>query len=308
MKCTTYDYENTYSTVYYNGAVLLPTKVPRGRLDLPAIVAQHENASELRSSCRKASPLPAASALKGNDAEIPNLQQRKSEQGLTQWGWSASVEEATEATCASGEVTLRDFQPAGVAETCCPRSKVACAGCASFTGGSSCQRCAEGFIMREGKCTACTNSGGWLLGENIGGLGMLRPGFRIGISLLWMFAFFVPEKEDRSAALMHSLTMNEYEFPHRNCFIVAAGVDDISWTSSIIAHILGSARAGRSSATSVFSKLFATIKRSQRLSVDGKSCMQLAASDCSDEKVRGQSSNEACCQCGGGIVTQLAGR
>ncbi|CAE7521119.1 unnamed protein product, partial [Symbiodinium microadriaticum] len=39
------------------------------------------------------------------------------------------------------------------------------------------------------------------------------------------------------------------------------------------------------------------------LSVDGKSCMQLAASDCSDEKVRGQSSNEACCQCGGGIVT-----
>ncbi|CAE7433130.1 unnamed protein product, partial [Symbiodinium necroappetens] len=136
---------------------------------------------------RKASPLPPATALKANDSEIPNLQQRKSEQ-------------ATEATCASGEVTLRDFQPAGVAETCCPRSKVACAGCASFTGGSSCQRCAEGFIEREGKCTACTNSGGWL-------------------------------------------------------------------------------------------------------SVDGKSCMQLAASDCSDEKVRGQSSNEACCQCGGGIVT-----
>ena len=34
--------------------------------------------------------------------------------------------------------------------------------------------------------------------------------------------------------------------------------------------------------------------------------MQLAASDCSDEKVRGQSSNEACCQCGGGVVTHLA--
>ena len=39
--------------------------------------------------------------------------------------------------------------------------------------------------------------------------------------------------------------------------------------------------------------------------MDGKSCMQLAAGDCSDEKVRGQSSNEACCQCGGGVVTHL---
>ncbi|CAE7230910.1 unnamed protein product [Symbiodinium sp. CCMP2592] len=31
--------------------------------------------------------------------------------------------------------------------------------------------------------------------------------------------------------------------------------------------------------------------------------MQLASSECNDEKVRGQSSNEACCQCGGGVVT-----
>ncbi|CAE7233164.1 unnamed protein product [Symbiodinium natans] len=74
-----------------------------------------------------------------------------------------------------------------------------CAGCA-FSSGNSCQRCAGGFIWRDGQCTACTSSGGWL-------------------------------------------------------------------------------------------------------SVDGRSCMQLAASDCSDEKVRGQSSNEACCQCGGGVVT-----
>ncbi|CAE7856829.1 unnamed protein product, partial [Symbiodinium microadriaticum] len=89
----------------------------------------------------------------------------------------------------------------GLGGVCEPTSASgqACAGCAYFSG-NACQRCAGGFILREGQCTACTSSGGWL-------------------------------------------------------------------------------------------------------SVDGKSCMQLAAGDCSDEKVRGQSSNEACCQCGGGVVT-----
>ena len=70
-----------------------------------------------------------------------------------------------------------------------------------------------------------------------------------------MFAVFDPEKDDRSTALMRSLTMNEYESPHRTCFILVAGVDDLSLTSSIIADILGSVRGGRSSATSLFSKL-----------------------------------------------------
>ena len=39
------------------------------------------------------------------------------------------------------------------------------------------------------------------------------------------------------------------------------------------------------------------------LSVAGKSCFQLSSNECNDEKVRGQSSNEACCECGGGVVT-----
>ena len=39
------------------------------------------------------------------------------------------------------------------------------------------------------------------------------------------------------------------------------------------------------------------------LSQDGKACPQLAHTDCNDVKVRGQSSNEACCQCGGGVLT-----
>ncbi|CAE7344578.1 unnamed protein product [Symbiodinium natans] len=38
--------------------------------------------------------------------------------------------------------------------------------------------------------------------------------------------------------------------------------------------------------------------------VDGKTCVQLAApNDCNDVKSRGKSSNEACCKCGGGIVS-----
>ena len=43
-----------------------------------------------------------------------------------------------------------------------------------------------------------------------------------------MFAVYDPEKDDRSAALMRSLTMNEHESPHRTCFILVAGVRTVS--------------------------------------------------------------------------------
>ncbi|CAE7330074.1 unnamed protein product [Symbiodinium sp. CCMP2592] len=92
-----------------------------------------------------------------------------------------------------------DFSVSGVAQSCCPVSSRACAGCSSYSQGK-CQSCAEGFLLREGACTACSSAGGWL-------------------------------------------------------------------------------------------------------SQDGKSCFQLEASECNDVKVRGQSSKEACCQCGGGVVT-----
>eukprot|EP00439_Symbiodinium_sp_Y106_P003260 s7806_g1.t1 len=159
--------------------------MPRGRVDLPGIFAQHQNASERRSSCKKAAGLPLTSLVGGNSSDASKLKTKKVEVHRSNAG------------CPSGEVKLFDFQPTGATQSCCKEE--ACAGCAFFSG-SSCQRCAGGFIEREGQCTACTSSGGWL-------------------------------------------------------------------------------------------------------SVDGKSCMQLAASDCSDEEVRGQSSNEACCQCGGGVVT-----
>jgi len=35
----------------------------------------------------------------------------------------------------------------------------------------------------------------------------------------------------------------------------------------------------------------------------GKSCFHLVPSECNDVKVKGQSSNQACCQCGGGVLT-----
>eukprot|EP00439_Symbiodinium_sp_Y106_P004984 s5302_g1.t1 len=239
--------------------------MPRTRADLPGIFAQHQNASERRSSCKTAGR-PLASLVGGNSSDASKLKTKKVEgvfhivtgkkcrgtpftndrdascDGFTglsveqcqkkcadsekapncpqktcggavsfESGWCHFWEECSEsqlvdssaataiipkAGCPRGEVKLFDFQPAGATQSCC---REACAGCAYFSG-NSCQRCAGGFIEREGQCTACTSSGGWL-------------------------------------------------------------------------------------------------------SVDGKSCMQLAASECSDEKVRGQSSNEACCQCGGGVVT-----
>ena len=54
----------------------------------------------------------------------------------------------------------------GLGGVCEPTSASgqACAGCAYFSG-NACQRCAGGFILREGQCTACTSSGGWLLGD-----------------------------------------------------------------------------------------------------------------------------------------------
>ncbi|CAE7607278.1 unnamed protein product [Symbiodinium sp. CCMP2592] len=39
------------------------------------------------------------------------------------------------------------------------------------------------------------------------------------------------------------------------------------------------------------------------ISEDGKTCQQLAASSCSETRFLGSSSNEACCKCGGGILT-----
>ena len=39
------------------------------------------------------------------------------------------------------------------------------------------------------------------------------------------------------------------------------------------------------------------------LNLDGKTCTQLGGAGCDDKKVGGQSSNQACCHCGGGHVT-----
>eukprot|EP00439_Symbiodinium_sp_Y106_P012302 s7806_g1.t2 len=121
--------------------------MPRGRVDLPGIFAQHQNASERRSSCKKAAGLPLTSLVGGNSSDASKLKTKKVEVHRSNAG------------CPSGEVKLFDFQPTGATQSCCKEE--ACAGCAFFSG-SSCQRCAGGFIEREGQCTACTSSGGWL--------------------------------------------------------------------------------------------------------------------------------------------------
>lgn len=68
---------------------------------------------------------------------------------------------ASAATCPTGQYKVMDFGASGATSTCCPASSRSCAGCASFSG-TSCQKCQDGFVIRDGACMACSSSSGWL--------------------------------------------------------------------------------------------------------------------------------------------------
>ncbi|CAJ1369095.1 unnamed protein product [Effrenium voratum] len=151
--------------------------VPQGDGRVAALLAKLQNqSSELNPSCRRLQAQPHLLT------EKPQVQ-------------LASAE--VRAGCAANFMELHDFGATATATSCCPKSDLACAGCASFA--QTCQECQGGFVKRQGVCIACTSSSEWL---------------------------------------------NE----------------------------------------------------------NGLSCTQLALADCNDLPVRGESSNQACCECGGGHV------
>mmetsp|Transcript_36162 Transcript_36162/g.78222 ORF Transcript_36162/g.78222 Transcript_36162/m.78222 type:complete len:3042 (-) Transcript_36162:155-9280(-) len=69
-----------------------------------------------------------------------------------------------QATCNTSQIVLKDETESGIIESCCPKDKIFCSGCAK-ADDDECLKCLGGFIKRNGICTACADSPGWLDGE-----------------------------------------------------------------------------------------------------------------------------------------------
>ena len=68
------------------------------------------------------------------------------------------------ATCSG--IKLVDFDTTSSSTSCCPTDSLSCGGCAKYAS-SKCERCKGGFLLKDGKCTACISTVGWTneLGE-----------------------------------------------------------------------------------------------------------------------------------------------
>lgn len=243
----------------------VPT-MPHGRPDLPGIFAQHQNASERRSSCKKPKGPPLASFVGGNISDASELKTKKVEgvfhifPGKKCRGSPFTVDR--DASCdgftgLSVEQCQKKCADSAKAPNCPQKT---CGGAVSFESGwcHLWEECSESELVDSSPATAIIPKAGCPRGE------------------VKLFDF---QPAGATQSCCKQACAGCAYFSGNACQRCAGG------------FIL---REGQCTACT---------SSGGWLSVDGKSCMQLAAGDCSDEKVRGQSSNEACCQCGGGVVT-----
>eukprot|EP00435_Cladocopium_sp_Y103_P059835 s1089_g21.t1 len=129
----------------------IPSFGPR----ITALLAQLHNdtSGDLNPACKRRSPAakPEVGTGIGSRDSLLKVRSQKVQ----------SNSNASAATCPTGQYKVMDFGSSGVTTTCCPASSRSCAGCASFSG-TSCQKCQDGFVTRDGACMACTSSSGWL--------------------------------------------------------------------------------------------------------------------------------------------------
>ncbi|CAE7940472.1 unnamed protein product [Symbiodinium sp. KB8] len=240
--------------------------MPHGRPDLPGIFAQHQNASERRSSCKKPTGSPLASLVGGNISDASEQKAKKVEgvfhifPGKKCRGSPFTVDR--DASCdgftgLSVEQCQKKCADSAKAPNCPQKT---CGGAVSFESGwcHLWEECSESELVDSSPATAIIPKAGCPRGE------------------VKLFDF---QPAGATQSCCKQACAGCAYFSGNACQRCAGG------------FIL---REGQCTACT---------SSGGWLSVDGKSCMQLAAGDCSDEKVRGQSSNEACCQCGGGVVT-----
>ncbi|CAE7256134.1 unnamed protein product [Symbiodinium sp. CCMP2592] len=250
----------------------------RGRPDLPGIFAQHQNASERRSSCKKAQGPPLTSLVGGNISDASKLKTKKVEgvfhivtgkkcrgtpftndRDASCDGFTGLSVEQCQKKCADSEKAPN-----------CPQKT--CGGAVSFESGwcHFWEECSESELVDNSAATAIIPKAGCPRGE------VKLFDFQPGGATQSCCKQASPGSSDQRVA--EACAGCAY-FSGNSCQRCAGGFIE---------------REGQCTACT---------SSGGWLSLDGKSCMQLASSECNDEKVRGQSSNEACCQCGGGVVT-----
>ena len=57
-------------------------------------------------------------------------------------------------------ISLVNFDTHTSSTTCCPVDSLSCGGCAKYAS-SKCEQCLGGFLLKDGKCTACISTVGW---------------------------------------------------------------------------------------------------------------------------------------------------
>eukprot|EP00438_Fugacium_kawagutii_P000043 Skav229130 [mRNA] locus=scaffold3134:101337:104039:- [translate_table: standard] len=65
----------------------------------------------------------------------------------------------SQSSCSSG-IPLVDFETDSSSTTCCPKDSLSCGGCAKYAS-DTCEKCLGGFLLKDGKCTACISTVGW---------------------------------------------------------------------------------------------------------------------------------------------------
>ena len=57
-------------------------------------------------------------------------------------------------------ITLVQHKVTSSETTCCPMDSLSCGGCMKYASGQ-CAKCVGGFLLKDGKCTACISTVGW---------------------------------------------------------------------------------------------------------------------------------------------------
>ena len=131
-------------------------QVPGFSPRITALLAQLQNdtSGDLNPACKRmtrAAAKPKVGTRIGSRDSLLKMRSQKVQSNAS----------ASAATCPTGQYKVMDFGASGATSTCCPASSRSCAGCASFSG-TSCQKCQDGFVIRDGACMACSSSSGWL--------------------------------------------------------------------------------------------------------------------------------------------------